>query len=203
MIAPRRLAAIAQAAYDPAVPAFLERGDVKVTRTEEAGAVVYAWRGTRIKHIDDILRDADCFPRFRPGLGHIHHGFLSGAEALEHELLAAMARERLPVVFNGHSLAAAMALIMTAIAILAGQRPAMTVTYGCPLLGFSTLRQLLDGHPGTDYRHGSDPVTFVPEPFWHARSPMTDLGRVSIGDLLDPLHDHFIETYIAALPEAA
>jgi hypothetical protein len=30
VIAPRRLAAIARAAYDTAVPAFLERGDVKV-----------------------------------------------------------------------------------------------------------------------------------------------------------------------------
>jgi hypothetical protein len=79
----------------------------------------------------------------------------------------------------------------------------MTVTFGCPLLGFSTLPRVLDGHSGADYRHGPDPVTFVPEPFWHGRSPMTDLGRVPIGDLLDPLHDHFIETYIAALPEAA
>ena len=41
----------------------------------------------------------------------------------EHELLAAMARERLPEILVGHSLAAAMALVMTAIAILRDSGP--------------------------------------------------------------------------------
>lgn len=212
----RRLAEIAAAAYDDAVPAVLERGDVKVTRTELAEGVVFAHRGTRIRSLGDVTRDLDCALIERPRLGHLHAGFATGALSVLEDLAEAIGKEHLPVWLAAHSLGAAMAIDTAAELTLRGVRLAGAVTFGCPRPGFSTLASVLRDLPGADYRHGNDPVTEVPFGFWHAR-PLTPLPvapetsrqatRSVFGFLAaleaeaeDDLHDHFISGYIAALP---
>lgn len=199
---PKRCAEICAAAYDPAAPAVIERGDVKVIRRELPGLVAYATRGTRITNLEDVRRDLDCLPVEYPGLGHLHDGFARGALLVLDELAAAIAGETLPVWLLGHSLGAAMALDQAAMLQLRSIAVAGAVTFGCPRPGFSTLRALLQDLPGWDFRHGDDPITEIPPGFWHARPTMVPLGRVAIGDILDPLHDHYEAGYIAAAPEA-
>jgi len=221
VIAPshRRLAEIAGAAYDPAVPAFLERGDVKVTRTVLEGAVVFAHRGTRIRSSGDVTRDLDCVPIDRPGLGHLHAGFITGALAVLEDLDAAIRSETLPVWLASHSLGAAMAIDTAGELTLRGIKLAGAVTFGCPRPGFSTLAAVLRDLPGADYRHGRDPVTEVPFGYWNARplvplAAAADEDRRSVSSIWsyvasleaeceDELRDHFISGYIAALPAAA
>lgn len=193
-----RFAQLCQASYDDATRAFLERGNVKVTRTEEAGAwVYYAARGTRIDHPSNVARDLDCRPKHYDGVGTLHAGFGDGALSVLELLAEAVAKEALPVWFGGHSLGAAIGLSAAAMLLARGLKLAGAVTFGCPRPVFWA--PPLRGLPGPDYRRALDPVMEVPIGFSHFRPPPFDLGRIILGDILDPLHDHFIEGYIAAL----
>lgn len=196
MISDARLAEIAAAAYDPTVPARWERGDVKVALTVDGGFTILAWRGTVITDPRDIIRDLDCLPRFRAGLGDVHHGFLSGVESVEAQILADTSDSG-PLVVTGHSLGAAMALIFGGLLCLIGHPPAAIVTLGSPRLGFATIEGLLKDIPGRDYRHGEDPVTPLPPIFEHPR-PLTQLAWEGPAPL-DPLEYHAAAGYVRAL----
>ncbi|HTC17943.1 MAG TPA: hypothetical protein VK690_02400, partial [Stellaceae bacterium] len=78
----------------------------------------------------------------------------------------------------------------------AGRPPVSMTTFGMPRPAFLTLRRLIRGVPGTDYRHGLDPVTDVPIGFLHPRT-LTQLGAER--PTFNPLADHFIAAYRAAL----
>lgn len=186
------LAGLAAGAY--AVPASYAAGDVAAVRT---GNVV-AFRGTRPDALADWLRDLDAVPVYDQVLGYCHRGFIDGARATLPLILADRA---VPLLLVGHSLGGALALL-TAALLLAERRPVLGVaTFGAPRAAGGRLRAALMETTVRQYRHGDDPVTevpFLPLVFEHP-TQLIAIGQPSV----DPLTDHAISGYLAALAPAA
>lgn len=192
MVTDADLARLSQRAYSD-TPTW-SRGDVHACRTDFAdGTTVVAFRGS-----DDLLnwlRDLRVCPQWHRQLGYCHAGFLAGALALLHQIAADTAGRR--VIFTGHSLGGALALIMGALFILYGLTVVAIVTFGAPRPGFAKLARVLRRAPVLRlYRNGNDPVPRVPWllGFYRTPGPQLPIGAAAA----DPIECHFIERYIAA-----
>ena len=166
-------------------------GDVAAFRWGD----VLAFRGTEPASLADWLRDFDCVPWWDTKLGFCHRGFLDGARALW-PLIDLNSMHRMTIV--GHSMGGALAILTAAEMSSIGVFVDAVVTFGAP--------RCVDKEGGdyvrmagrmTLYRHGDDPVPMVPiEPgILQHPAPLTQIGRAT----LDPIADHFISGYLAAL----
>lgn len=154
-----------------------------------------AFRGTEPGSIDDWIRDFDAFPVWDSVLGWCHRGFCDGSRAIW-PVLDFDGMQRVVVV--GHSMGGAFAIQTAARLIASGMYVDAVVTFGAPrCIGVLGGRLLAKAGRLTLYRHGDDPVPMVPiEPFLLEQpASLTQLGRPT----LDPIADHFISGYLAAL----
>jgi Lipase (class 3) len=110
-----------------------------------------------------------------PELGRLHQGFYTGMEETWRKIRA---RGTAQMIFAGHSLGAARANILTALARLDGIAPLRKVMFGEPKSGMPELAEITKAVPGASYRNGDnvwhDDVTAVPyylptEPWSHDR----------------------------------
>jgi hypothetical protein len=191
MLTNSALCAAAAAAYT-AVPTFIVGGDVHVVLSEVDGATVVAFRGTSETDIEDWLRDFDAIPADGGPLGTCHRGFLTGAQAALPEILARLPTDK-PTAITGHSLGGALAVCMTGLLVARGITPAVCTTFGAPAVGTDTLARLIAPVPGERIWCGDDPVPFA-SPYQQDR-PLTHIGHA----MLDPIADHAIDRYAAAL----
>jgi hypothetical protein len=194
MISDHDLALIAKRAYSE--PATLSIGDAHVLVVEGADpdAVVIAFRGTNPTKVYDILADVQAVPSRDPDMEWVHGGFLWDINCVFDRVLTAIGTW--PVILTGHSKGAGEATLMAARLRARGFEVRKLSVFGCPRLGFKPLRDLVAMIPGTSYRHGADPVTQMPAILKPAR-PNVAIGTPTIG--LDPIPDHAIDRYIAAL----
>lgn len=188
----------ASAAAYIAPATFIAAGDVHVVLSEIDGALVIAFRGTEPDCLEDWLRDFDAIPMDGGPLGTCHRGFLSGAQAALPELLARLPADK-PLALTGHSLGGALAIAMTGLLVARGIVPLVCATFGAPCVGTDTLSRLIASIPGTRYRCGDDPVPLVPPYPYQQDRALTHIGR----PLLDPIADHMIARYAAALEPVA
>lgn len=189
----RVLAAACAAAYCD--PVTWERDDAHVLLAESDGVHIVAFRGTA--NARDWIVDFDARPKLHPGLGWCHAGFLDDVLGVADQMRLDLAGAR--VIVTGHSKGGAEALIFAGLLALAGQAPEAVVTFGAPRAGYATLGAVLDQVAVRQYRHGHDPVPSLPPEMsgWrHVREPLLQIGQPS----RDPISDHFIASYQAALP---
>jgi Lipase (class 3) len=197
VMTPEQLCAASAAAYT--VPASLVvAGDVHVVLSEIGGVSVVAFRGTEPRDAADWLRDFDAVPMLAGPLGVCHRGFLTGAQAALAPLLLQLPHDK-PVAVTGHSLGGAMAICLTALLVVHGVPPVVCTTFGAPAVSVGeSLPRLIAGVPGARYRCGDDPVPMVPVfPFVQDRA-LAHIGHAT----LDPIADHMIDRYQAALVSA-
>ena len=128
-------------------------------------AVVVAFRGTEPTSLRDIRSDL----RFRKTMANslggakVHRGFKEALDLVWDQLVALIRERGLPVIFTGHSLGGALAVLAAAsveyarIAIVYA-----VVTFGQPRVGDWNLVCILDDVPWRRYVNLADPVARVP-----------------------------------------
>lgn len=153
---------------------------------------------------EDWLDDFDTVPVCDHEIGFCHQGFLGGMD----EILAAIASSNLigPLILTGHSLGAARARIAAAKLLIRKQAVSSVTVFGSPKPGFANTRRIFEksGIQHTSYRNREDPVPLVPFTLlpllpWEHTEPWTKVDSAPSIDNLDPLRDHSIALYVAAL----
>ncbi len=178
--------------------------------------LIFAFRGTESR--TDVRTDLSVWKRtlddiafLEDGNGDIrvHAGFLQQYNTFKFEMMAAMYKriwksnkQKIRVVFTGHSLGGALATLSAtcAKAILKDQINAECYTFGSPRVGNAAFVNYFDTHvdASTRYVHGADIVTRMPRVMYkhvrgeHALGTATFLERTfgSVGH-------HALDKYIA------
>ncbi|MCM8540965.1 MAG: lipase family protein [Lentisphaeraceae bacterium] len=113
---------------------FLSRKGTQCHVHAKPGCVIVAFRGTQ--EIEDILTDISAFKKFKKELsGKIHSGFYQAFLDIYPQLekcLSIYKAKRQPVIFTGHSLGGALALLAAKWWYDFGGIVARVVTFGCP-----------------------------------------------------------------------
>lgn len=154
---------------------------------------VVAIPGTDPECLADWLRDLDAVPVWDRQIGYVHQGFRDGA-LLILPWLRGIDR---PLTLTGHSMGGAIAILAAAYLRAGGVPVAGVVTFGAPRAGGALVQHLLSAVPVRQFRHAGDPVPDVPclpGVLEHVVA-LTEIGAAS----LDPLADHAIAGYVAAL----
>ena len=152
---------------------------------------VVAFRGS-----DDILswiHDIDALLITIPKIGNIHLGFWSAWRVISKEIKALVKDRR--VVFVGHSLGAALALIAAADCKLAGIDVKSVYAFEPPRISPNNITSAFFGIEINLYRNGLDIVTSLPIGWQHPSS------LISIGKPSWPwvnVKDHFIANVLEA-----
>jgi hypothetical protein len=200
-VAHRRLAEICQATYDPTVPAAFSYQDIKVTLTKDSNVLVSAWRGTRILSLEDWARNLDPEHVYYGGLGLVPRGWLHGVLSVLEPWAAALESSSLDKENSGHSLGAVLAAQTSGIMALRNRLFLETTIFAPPKWADAPAIELYRQKiPGTSYRLDLDPV---PEfGLGEHERPLTHKGVVELADVANPLRDHEIARYAAAMPVA-
>jgi hypothetical protein len=187
------LAAACLSSYLPGHSQIEIGDDLSAEISDCRGGCVVAFRGTC--NIVGWLRDFDALPVAHEGLGTCHAGFLRGASKLWNKLELPKTAET--VILTGHSLGGALAVLVGALRVIAGERVDAIVTFGAPRAAYARVAEVLAPVAVRQYRRGEDPVPDVPFdlpafPYKHAREPLVAVGKAA-GIRWD---DHSIRGYI-------
>lgn len=155
---------------------------------------VIAFPGT--DSVADLLADFDVKPDPVPFLGHVHGGFWNAYQAIQQEVIDAVSGN--PVIFVGHSLGAALAIVAAA-SFVANGNPVKAVWGFAPprVSPDASISSVLAGTHMNLYRNGNDAVPAVP-PMWPQSGSLIQIGKASLPFI--NLKDHSLSRYIAALP---
>jgi len=186
--------------------AYTAPPDIKVggivralSRPSTAGRVI-AFQGTQ--DIDQALADLDIGPEHIIGLGDMHEGIWRATKSASTLCDKALGDE--PGILTGHSLGGALALALGAHRCLRGRPPLAIITFGAPRVGVGPALRLLFEQHGVDvrlYRHGADPIPYLPpciEAFADWEHP-ADLIQIGERGEFPEIADHAIAGYVAAL----
>ena len=180
------------------LPPTWERGGFRARCSLVDGHPVIAFPGTRLSDPHDVLTDLEALPTHDRDLGWCHSGFLAGARAL-YPLLGLP--HMVQPIFVGHSMGAAIALLIAARAALDWHEPREVVTFGSPRAGGHTLASALSALPVRMYRNGNDPVPDVPFHFFGFYQHPRRLIQIGEPER-DPIACHYIDSYETVLREA-
>lgn len=174
MIDDKLLARYALLAYDdPAtvreavdVPiAIIATGGTEAYGFIHADVLVIAFRGTQLTSWADIKSDLRFHKTKADALGNakVHSGFKAALSVVWDELKPLISTLGLPVIFCGHSLGGALAVVAAASChALKLCEVAAVVTWGQPRVGDGAMVKILDGVPWRRYVRLADPVARVP-----------------------------------------
>lgn len=201
MVSDRDLVVAAAATYAGNVPTWsFFQGAVCVFRSQTAdGLPVFSAEGTHnnpgwaldfcaVPIHDAVVNHAD--------LGRIHSGFWFASRPLIPVLLDAIGDQ--PFALAGHSLGAALALLLGAELIIRGKRPERIGAFAPPRVGMAEFVSVVTKAPLSAYRFGNDPVTEVPDAlpgFPYAQVPLIAVGA----RLPDRFDCHAIKNYLATV----
>jgi hypothetical protein len=210
----------AAATYSAAVP-FIDDFDsaIRVFLTTRAdGSTIVAVEGTH----DPLGWALDfCALSIRqqggiahPSLGFIHAGFNLAASRVFDRIAAELKRRGTPFAMAGHSLGAALALLIGArLSVDAGLTPVKIGAFAPPRVGGDAFVNIVKTIPLCAVWYGDDPVPRVPfhwMPLWPYDSPpLNHVGPDATLDdnWLDNLHvkvqHHHITNYVTAVHAAA
>ena len=136
------------------------------------------------------------------GLGRLHAGFWSAWQAIADDVVKAVGNEL--VIFTGHSLGAALAILAGAALSLQGKSPIAVMGFEPPRVTTdTTIAQLFVNNnvPTQLYRNGEDIVPLVPSLThpWQHPAPLIQIGKASLP--VPNVEDHMIERVIEALSQ--
>lgn len=193
---PLDYALLAQEAYATQSPTigFVTDASCAIVR-EYPDERVVAFRGT--SNLKALLADFRVAEGAHPVLGDIHAGFWYTWVRMRGAVLGLPADK--PIVFTGHSLGAALAII--AAAEFAAEKREVAAVYGFAPPRVSPqdkVKSVLIDTPMWLYRNGKDVVTEVPLA-WPQPSLLLPIGKPSFPVL--NLRDHAIARYITALQD--
>lgn len=194
-MSPRDFALIAQEAYSAAPDIGIEDSASRAILRDTPEGLIIAFPGTN--NIPSWIADLDIALENVPGVGNIHRGFWRAWTAIQTEVLEAIAGK--PVIFVGHSLGAAIA-IMAAVATTIGGNPPVAV-YGFEPPRISpdlNVRTLLASIPVHLYKNGNDIVPDVP-PLWQHAALLNRIGKPILP--IPNIPDHYLQNVIPALPQ--
>lgn len=191
---PRDFALLAQEAYSATPDIGVARGPSCAIVRDVADGRVIAFPGT--DSVADLMADFDVKPDPVPFLGHVHGGFWSAYLAIQSEVIAAASGHE--VIFVGHSLGAALAIVAAASFVSNGNPVKAVWGFAPPRVSPEpSVAAVLSKTPTTLYRNGNDAVPAVP-PMWPQSGSLIQIGKASLPFI--NLKDHALSRYIAALP---
>lgn len=190
----RDYALLAQEAYSAPHDIGTGNGPACAIVRDVADGRVIAFPGT--DSVADLLADFDVKPDPVPFLGHVHGGFWNAYQAIQQEVIEAVGGD--PVIFVGHSLGAALAIVAAA-SFVANGNPVKAVWGFAPprVSPDASISSVLAGTHMNLYRNGNDAVPAVP-PMWPQSGSLIQIGKASLPFI--NLKDHSLSRYIAALP---
>ena len=195
---PRPYAELCRRAYGQV---NIEVGEARALTGFTADGLVAAFQGTHdaLQALDDL----DVRPRFMPGIGYVHHGFADLADAAYPQVCKWAGTFDEPLILTGHSLGAAIAILIGARMVAEGRTLAAIIGFGAPRVsvGPAVARVFRRAEfPVLLYRNGADAVPELPPIFSHPAA-LLSVGTPSEGPLAGE-RDHAIDSYIAALDAA-
>lgn len=193
-MSPYDYALLAQEAYSASPDIGAGTGPSCAIVRDVADGRVIAFPGT--DSVADLLADFDVKPDPVPFLGHVHGGFWNAYQAIQQEVIEAIAGNS--VIFVGHSLGAALAIVAAA-SFVANGNPVKAVWGFAPprVSPDARISSVLAGTHMNLYRNGNDAVPAVP-PIWPQSGSLIQIGKASLPFI--NLKDHSLSRYIAALP---
>ena len=180
------LLALCQESYDRTT---IESEDAHVLVTESVGVTIFAFRGTDLRCIVDLWRDADNLTVSDHLLGELHQGFYQDACSVAWQLVP-LARSG--CIITGHSKGGAEALDFAGMLVSLGIIPGLVTTFGSACPG---LLPMVRGMPGTDWRNRYDQIPYLPRR--PRPRPLTQLGLPR--PCFNPLDDHGLDQYATSL----
>lgn len=141
---------------------FIDIGGTQALMINKSDCILIVFRGTTY---EDIHTDFKCLMKETPQ-GAIHRGFLAYARAAFLQIANQLQRwERKPLIFTGHSLGAAAAVITAAHFYETGHDIDAVYTFGCPRVGNAEFKGYATAAFGKNhFRHvnGHDGVPMLP-----------------------------------------
>lgn len=192
---------LAAATYNPGSVPWLDQveNSIRVFRSDRDAVTDIAIQGTH-----DALGWALDFAAWpieqhagidHPQLGFLHAGFYAAAQSIYPQILA-LAKQR-SLTIQGHSLGAALALLIGAELIVDGVPPLKIGAFAPPRVGGDQFVKVVKSVPYCAYRYADDPVPLVPftipPAFLYRRVPFVQLG-VSTFEI--EFEDHHIANYV-------
>ena len=207
---------------------FFDRDGAQAYRFETDTDCIIACRGTEPHDINDVKADVDAVMAVVETVGRVHRGFNTETDDLwpriEKSIDVDRVREK-PVWFCGHSLGGAMATVCAGRCFQSEQiaNPEGLFTYGSPRVGDKQFIQFVRDIQHVRWVNNNDIVPRLPPRLLgfrhHGREMYLDrkgrLRRLQAGAKfldrlrgtgaallkfkIDPLSDHIIDTYIAAI----
>jgi triacylglycerol lipase len=154
--------------------------DTRGIIAKRADVTIVAFAGTDPAVLANVITDAEVIPE--PGTD-IHDGFSKALDAIWPSVSVIIAQSVQPVMFAGHSLGAALAVLGAMRFVESGGAPLAVYTYGLPRVGGARFIAAYNGRLGlTTYRfvHGNDIVPTV---------PMSALGFRHVGRMMQCASD--------------
>jgi hypothetical protein len=201
MISDRSLLLAAAAAYDPAGKPFFEAVDhaLRVFTTQVDDVTVYAIEGTHDPvgwALDFVAISTEAHEvGEHASLGFVHFGFYRSAVALFPAFKDIGLTTKYAI--TGHSLGAALALLLGGILINRGYPPVKIGAFAPPRVGGDRFVSIVTSIPLCACRVGDDPVTDFPltlRDFPYRQVPLTVIGRTR----WPAIECHHIANYVAA-----
>jgi len=152
----------------------------------------------------DIIRDMRFIPWYHPVLGWAHSGFLKGAIKIFDDITAHVIKDA-PIIMTGHSLGAALALVVGILLKHAGYNVVEYVGFACPrTFVYNKQRHNPDRSvrfPITIYRYHDDIVPMVPFAFPFNYHHPVKMNQIGTGNGLPSLMDHSMDNYEKSMPK--
>lgn len=174
-------------------------GNIEAYYREYEGGLSFSFRGThKNPHstsslLKDILTDIRFFPLWTPGFGFHPIGFTRAAIRIVDDIEGIIKKhgdEIAPLYISGHSLGAAVCLIVAALLARKKYNVVSVRAFAPPKVG---RLKSLKGRDVVGYRYGNDIVPIVPPFFKH------DIKIKKIGGKLGPIKSHNLDNYAAEI----
>ena len=207
---------------------FFDRDGAQAYRFETEHDVIIACRGTEPHDINDVKADVDAVMAVVETVGRVHRGFNTETDDLWPRLEKTLHVDRIgekPVWFCGHSLGGAMATICAGRCFMSEEvkNPEGLFTFGSPRVGDKQFINYVKDIQHVRWVNNNDIVPRLPPRFagfrHHGREMYLDhkgrlrrlrsgakfmdrmrgIGKSLLRFRLDPLSDHIIDAYIAAI----